>query len=88
MISDSFLGIWINGKMPVFDWHTETEAVKQSLSTFIAMLVPAFGVLPAAAAQLFLAGVLRHTVLFLLSALLLSGSVLAFNSMKRYRFPD
>lgn len=88
VIFDSFLGIWINGKMPVFDWHTETEAVKQSLATFIAMLVPAFGVLPAAAAQLFLAGVLRHTVLFLLSALLLSGSVLAFNSMKRYRFPD
>ena len=33
------MGIWINGKFPVFDWENETRVVKQSAAGFLMILV-------------------------------------------------
>ncbi|HJA91641.1 MAG TPA: hypothetical protein H9717_00715 [Candidatus Eisenbergiella merdipullorum] len=44
----SALGIWINRKLPSFDWESETAAVKQSLSLLVSMLAGCLIILPAA----------------------------------------
>ena len=46
----SAIGIWVNLKLPSFDWESETAVVKQSLSLPISMLAGGVSVLPAAGA--------------------------------------
>lgn len=46
----SAIGIWVNLKLPSFDWESETAVVKQSLSLPISMLAGSVSVLPAAGA--------------------------------------
>ncbi|HJC56376.1 MAG TPA: hypothetical protein H9700_03275 [Candidatus Eisenbergiella intestinipullorum] len=50
----SVLGIWSNLKLPTFDWDSEAEAVKQSMSFLLSMLLCTLSILPAAAAVLIL----------------------------------
>lgn len=48
ILFSTVVGITINCKMPLLNWESEAEAVKQGGSTFIAMLVNMFcGILPA-----------------------------------------
>ncbi len=75
------MGLWINLKLPKFDWSTETEVVKQSMATFItvfgSMLVSfAFGAL----AMLFdAAWVLPAATVFVLAAAWLIWKLLIKN---------
>ena len=46
----SAIGVWVNLKLPSFDWESETNVVKQSLSLPISMLAGSVSVLPAAGA--------------------------------------
>ena len=58
----SALGVWINLKLPSFDWESETAAVKQSISLLVSMLTGSIAILPAAGAAFFMEYVLPQTV--------------------------
>lgn len=82
----SALGVWINLKLPSFDWESETAAVKQSMSFLASMAAGSISVLPAAGAVFFMEYIPIHNVwagaaelmvkMLILIAALLAGTIL------------
>ncbi|MDD4080148.1 MAG: hypothetical protein PHP02_01875 [Eubacteriales bacterium] len=76
------IGVFVNLKMPKFDWNTPTEAVKQSASVIVTMVIGFLVVaLPAALFILALANTLSPTLFLALYAL----ALLMLGGAARYR---